>query len=109
MRYLTHYQEYPIFEPAEGGYYYAGNEMVETKRLSKRKAKEEMDEIWAQCEAENAENEAWKQRTGQRFDYWCRSNDGNKIWKSTRYIGDGESYVIERRPGKDESGWQPYC
>ena len=26
MVYLTHYCEYPIYEPAEGGYYYAGRE-----------------------------------------------------------------------------------
>ena len=24
MFYLTYYEEYPIYEPAEGGYYYAG-------------------------------------------------------------------------------------
>ena len=26
MYYLTYYEEYPIYEPAEGGYYYAGNQ-----------------------------------------------------------------------------------
>lgn len=26
MVYLTHYSEYPIYEPAEGGYYYAGQQ-----------------------------------------------------------------------------------
>ena len=24
MYYLTYYEEYPIYEPAEGGYYYSG-------------------------------------------------------------------------------------
>ena len=32
MRYLTHYEEYPIYEAAEGGYYYAGNQVVESER-----------------------------------------------------------------------------
>ena len=34
MVYLTHYTEYPIYEPAEGGYYYAGNEANEYYRLN---------------------------------------------------------------------------
>ena len=25
------------------------------------------------------------------------------------YIGEGESYVIERNQGSQEHGWQPYC
>ena len=109
MRYITHYEQYPIYEPAEGGYYYAGNQVVESERLSKCKAKANMNEIWAMCEAENAENEKWEKRTGQRFDYWHRSNDGNKIWKTSRYIGEGESYVIERNKGSETRGYVPYC
>ena len=29
MYYLTYYEEYPIYEPAEGGYYYSGCNAVE--------------------------------------------------------------------------------
>lgn len=36
MRYISHYMEYPIYEPAEGGYYYSGNQLVESERKSKR-------------------------------------------------------------------------
>lgn len=39
MRYISHYEEYPIYEPAEGGYYYAGNQIVESERKSKRQCK----------------------------------------------------------------------
>lgn len=109
MRYLTHYEEYPIYEPAEGGYYYAGNEVVASERLSKRQAKKKLSQIWAMCEEENAENEQWEERTGSRFDYWVRSADGNEIWRSSRYIGEGERYVIERRKGSQVSGYEPYC
>ena len=28
MRYISHYEEYAIYEPAEGGYYYPGNKLV---------------------------------------------------------------------------------
>lgn len=108
MRYLTHYAEYPIYEPAEGGYYYAGNQVVESERLSKRQCRKQMDNIWAACEEENAENRTWEERTGQRFDYWDRSADGNKIWKYSRRIGEGESYVIERHHGSEIRGYRPY-
>lgn len=45
MRYLSYYHEYPIHESAEGGYYYAGNELVSTKRLSKRQCKKKLEQI----------------------------------------------------------------
>lgn len=109
MRYVTHYTEYPIYEPAEGGYYYSGNEVESSDRMSKRKARATMEEIWSQCEAENAENLQWEERTGKRFDYWVRSADGNEIWKTSRYIGEGESYVVERHKGSQIRGRRPYC
>ena len=109
MRYLTHYEEYPIYEPAEGGYYYAGNQVIGSERLSKRKARKKMASIWAECEEENAENRIWEERTGQRFEYWYKSDDGNRIYRHSRYIGEGESYVIERHKGSETSGYQPYC
>ena len=34
MVYLTLYEEYPIYEPAEGGYYYAGRYPIEFHRLN---------------------------------------------------------------------------
>lgn len=39
MRYFSYYQEYPIYEPAEGGYYYPGNKLINTERISKRQCK----------------------------------------------------------------------
>lgn len=45
MRYISYYQKYPIFEPAEGGYYYAGNQVVESERMSKRKCRREFEKI----------------------------------------------------------------
>ena len=32
MRFISHYEEYPIYESAEGGYYYAGNQLVASER-----------------------------------------------------------------------------
>lgn len=101
MRYLTHYEEYPIYESAEGGYYYSGNQVVETERLSKRKAKSEIKRLWCEAKEENKDLPEREQ--------WRISNDGNKIWRSSRYIGEGESYVIERHKGSEVRGWHPYC
>ena len=33
----------------------------------------------------------------------------NEIIRYSKYIGEGESFVIERKLGKDKSGWVPYC
>ena len=96
MRYITHYEQYPIYEPAEGGYYYAGNQAVEYDRLSKRKAKAMIREIWNEVKDDPDEE-------------WYISNDGNMIWKDSRYIGEGESWVIERKLGSKERGRVPYC
>lgn len=112
MRYLTHYAEYPIYEPAEGGYYYAGNQVVESEKLSKRKAKAELEQLWLDAKAENlalfGEEEPTKDRDkyGNRIYPWVKY--GNMVRKSSRYIGEGESYVIERHYGSEIRGYRPY-
>ena len=55
MRYISHYEEYPIYEPAEGGYYYSGNQIVASERKSKRACKKNLLEIWEECKQDNAE------------------------------------------------------
>lgn len=92
MVYLTHYTEYPIYEHADGGYYYAGQEAddfyrlnseKQAKRILKKMAKELKDDgyiVWEDC-----------------------------AYKRSRYIGEGESWVIEKVYGSDNRGWEPYC
>ena len=67
MRYLSYYKEYPIYEPAEGGYYYAGNQLVKSERLSKRQCRRKFEKIWQECQEENkkngfAENADWLEK-----------------------------------------------
>ena len=103
MRYLTHYEEYPIYEPAEGGYWYAGNEPSDYWELSKRAAKRLIKEIYDELIAENDPD-----RNGYPRIYI--SNDGNEIHKyNSPRIGENESWVIERKLGSQKSGWTPYC
>ena len=120
MRYVTHYAEYPIYEAAEGGYYYAGNEVLASERLSKRQAKKAIDEIWRDADECNFEEYGFHladmprnaygnyiQKNGRRAYPWVRI--GNRIQKLAEYIGEGESYVIERVCGEEKSGYTPYC
>lgn len=117
MRYISHYEEYPIYEPAEGGYYYAGNQLVDSKRKSKRACKKELLRIWEECQKENEElgfrednKDDWKSITDTTRLYpWYFNKERNYIRRSSCYIGEGESFVIERHQGSKESGRQPYC
>ena len=63
-RYVTYYEEYPIYEPAEGRYYYPGNEVVSYKKLSHNQTKKEIARIWENCKKENlagfGEETPWK-------------------------------------------------
>ena len=91
MLYLTHYEEYPIFEPAEGGYYYAGNQAQEFYRL-------------------NSMKQARRQLAKMRKEL---EEDGFQVWetgayKRSRYIGEGEEWVIEKVYGSENRGWHPY-
>lgn len=101
MVYLSHYEEYPIYEPAEGGYYYAGNSLVKSERMSERQAKKKLAEIWKNVQKEN--------ELLPSVERWVMSNDKRGVYKSSRYIGEGESIIIERHKGSEERGWEPYA
>ena len=115
MRYISHYEEYPIYEPAEGGYYYSGNGLVESERLSKRKAKAELERIWIECQKENEEVRKYYNNNEEKCygKLWVR--DKNYIYRNydpydyNRYIGTGESFTIERHQGSQRKGRVPYC
>lgn len=91
MVYLTHYVEYPIYEPAEGGYYYAGNEACGSY----------------ECDTEE---EAIQQLAGMKADL---EEEGfiveeTRAYLPSKYIGEGESWRIEKVYGSHESGKQIY-
>ena len=125
MRYLTHYEEFPIYEPAEGGYYYAGNEVSEYSKLSKRQAKKELYKLWEELDEENLkmfgakladlERDSWGDfvyELGSMIYPWILVSAPGYvpyIVRQSRLIGEGESYVIERYLGSGRRGWVPYC
>ena len=105
MVYLTHYEQYPIYEPAEGGYYYAGNQITEYERLSLRQAKKQLKNLWEEAQRENEnldEKYKWHMTLPWR-------NERSQLVRFSKYIGEGESYVIERKLGSQTRGWEPYC
>lgn len=117
MRYISHYEEYPIYEAAEGGYYYAGNQLVASERKSKRACKKDLLEIWEECKKENEEmgfrednEDEWDTIRRNTYCYpWRFNRERSRISRCSRYIGEGESYVIERNQGSEEHGYEPYC
>ena len=91
MVYLTHYTEYPIYEPAEGGYDYAGREANEYYRLnSVKQAKRKLAKMRKELEAEGFE-------VFEDQSYMC-----------SKYIGASELWIIEKVYGSHESGRQIY-
>lgn len=91
MVYLTHYQEYPIYEPAEGGYYYEGNEAQGYYRfLTMWGAKRHLAKMKAELKEEG-------------FIVY-----DNRAYLASKYIGEGESWVIERAYGSRNEGKQIY-
>ena len=91
MVYLTHYTEYPIYEPAEGGYYYAGREANECYRLnSVKQAKRKLAKMQKELEAEG-------------FEVY-----EDEAYMYSKYIGESESWIIEKVYGSHESGRQIY-
>ena len=91
MVYLTHYTEYPIYEPAEGGYYYAGIEANEYYRLnSVKQAKRKLAKMQKELESEDFEV----------FE--------DRAYMYIKYIDESESWIIEKVYGSQESGRQIY-
>lgn len=96
--YVTLYHEYPIYEPAEGGYYYAGLEAEEVEGFdSFQDAMNAIDEIAEQLNS-NDYNLVKKSRTEYR-------DEGDK------YIGTGAVLCVENNKQfrSRERGRVPYC
>ena len=102
MYYVCEYNQYPIYEPAEGGYYYEGTELVRHKKTrSLKKARRWLRE-WAKDYYE------WEEELTEDAKEYI-DNANNHIYYMTKYIGEGVEWHIETRFGKNEHGYVPYC
>ena len=117
MKYLSHYEEYPLYEAAEGGYFYAGVALVESEQMSLQDCKREFANIWEVCKKDNAERgftddneDEWDNIISRTKNLpWIYNEKENLISKSSYYVGEGEFYVIEDERGCEERGRQLYC
>lgn len=107
MVYLSHYEEYPIYEPAEGGYYYEGVELVKSERMSLRKAKREIKKLFLELK-EDPYEEKWFKCLNYR-ERSMKLNPGMMLVRHGEHIGEGSMICIERKMGEHERGWEPYC
>ena len=112
MFYVSYITEYPIYEPAEGGYYYAGEIVRECHEFSTwKKANKCFQKMKAwfldmhdyEVELGNVDvNEVSGVRKFRGFDI------GSSAVLYSRYIGDGERIEISCRKPHD-NGYEPYC
>ena len=110
--YLTYYEAYPIYEHAEGGYYYEGRTASHWWEIEDVNLSRDFDELLNLISnfAEEFEIETIP------FDFDGIKNELEKWGYSVvalthaKYIGDDEYLVLEteRAFKKYESGWHPY-
>lgn len=93
MYYVTYSEYYPIYEPAEGGYYYSGKEIVHTEICQTFKKAKRKIRKWLK---DNLDEISWISNDKLSFGY-----DG-------KYIGEGWICEMTTKPVV-ECGRVPYC
>ena len=106
--YVTLMEEYPIYEPAEGGYYYAGTSITDVREFNTwRKARQFYNKVRKEFIAEFGEpSEVCMPRHNYHARVW-ESRNHKAIFHETDYVGEGHELTITRKPRK-ERGWVPY-
>ncbi len=92
--FISHYEKYPIYEPAEGGYYYEGWELTEYAEVSEKDAQSELDELFEDIQKEYGEG-------------YVRLNDRIEFYG--KHIGEGDVCIIESVLGENTQGKKVYC
>lgn len=106
MFYVSYITEYPIYEPAEGGYYYAGTVVEECYKFDTwKKANKKYQKMRkAFLEYYGADDEGIRE-------YVCggvSKYGGSGVYYASKYIGEGARVEITRKEPR-EKGWEPYC
>ncbi len=106
MYYVSYITEYPIYEPAEGGYYYTGETVQFCRGFSTwKKANRFFQKIRKEFLEEHEDtpdriNDAVWGGVGK----WVNP----AVYYHSRYVGEGERVELTRTKPHD-IGWQPYC
>lgn len=98
--YVTLYTRYPIYEPAEGGYYYSGIEMEWSMGFQEyRKARRFLKKCFKDCIACGDD----------QYEHWHTNANHSRFGVGSRYIGEGWHITLERKQGSEVCGYVPYC
>ena len=108
---LSTYSGYPIYEPAEGGYYYAGEQLTKSVKVKHGKGKRKIASLYRDLIEEYGDPvRTAPDRLPTDWTVWM-SEDGNMCGATGGYVGDSIMYCLEGRNkvGRRAHGWQPYC
>ena len=89
--YVSWYDKYPIYEPAEGGYYYEGLDCA----------------CWYKF-GSLARAKKWLKRWAEEYGYELSGNERH-AYEESHYIGEGTVIHIETVQGIHTCGYVPYC
>lgn len=93
--YVSYYESYPVFESAEGGYYYEGVELQNFERFgSLKSARRFLRKKIEECGGKSEFDYIGK--------YEARKSESSRI-------GDSWCMRIETVCGKYQRGWKSYC
>jgi len=104
--YVSYITEYPIYEPAEGGYYYAGTQIQLCREFSTWK---KANRFFQKLRKEFLEEFSYDSE--RVVDGVC---SGVSKWRNpfvaycSKYIGDGERIELTKKKPV-ERGYEPYC
>lgn len=122
MYFVNFFEEYPIYEPAEGGYYYAGSKNVAVYQFATwRKTRQYFNRCFRQFLADNEITERidrYGDKTlctpeGNSVSYHFCGGSGRYnetfIMVHSRYVGGNYGICITRGKPREENGYTPYC
>lgn len=108
--YVSTYTKYPIYEPAEGGYFYNGIQLQHSKGFQTfkdakrylRKCYKESIEFLRKYDEDIISG-------GYEEEYWYCSKNHQRFGVVSIYYGEGWYIKLERKQGSEVSGYIPYC
>lgn len=108
MYYVSYIEEYPIYEPAEGGYFYPGEIVIEMRECKTWRKARQIFNQWRKCFERKYADEMGRNIYRYETGGCDKSGDGSLIGYSSKYVGDGCAVRLTRYKPHDK-GYTPYC
>lgn len=108
MYYVSYIEEYPIYEAAEGGYFYPGETVIDSRACkSWRKARKVFNEWrkWFEKEYGAPDGNSVHLIEMGGCDLY---GNGSEISLTSKYVGEGCAVRLTRYKPHDK-GYTPYC